>query len=232
MEPQRSPNDDHTRYRAQYWNGPEAGQWLVHEHRYERMAVAALLARWTLGYAGLYYVVGLRARRPEALTAPGPAVPADLAAVDRLRPRRAAARLGAHRRGRQPLHPRGRHRPRRHDRDPGCRPARRQARRSRRSRRPHPAGRRPPLRRPRPPRLTNPGTGGTTMPRHHHTSSRGGRHRRAVLVTELLRRLVGRRRQHRWHRPHYGGQSRARGRWAQPSRRPRRRGRLRARWSR
>ena len=128
--------------------------------------------------------------------------------------------------------PRGRHRPRRHDRDPSCRPARRRARRGRRSRRPHPAGRRPPLRRPHPPRLTNPGTGGTAMPRHHHTSSRGGRHRRAVLVTALLRRLVGRRRQHRWHRPHSGGQSRARGRWAQPSRRTRRRGRLRARWSR
>jgi ABC-2 type transport system permease protein len=32
-------------------------------------AVATLLAGWTLGYAGLYYVVGLRARSPEALTA-------------------------------------------------------------------------------------------------------------------------------------------------------------------
>jgi ABC-2 type transport system permease protein len=28
-----------------------------------------LLAGWTLGYAGLYYLVGLRARSPEALTA-------------------------------------------------------------------------------------------------------------------------------------------------------------------
>lgn len=229
MEPQSRPNDD----QAQYWNGPEAGHWLVHEHRYERMAVAALLARWTLGYAGLYSVVGLRARSPTGADRPGPAVPADLAAVDRLRPRRAAARLGAQRRGRQPLQPRGRHRPRRQDRDPGCRPARRRARRGRRSRRPHPAGRRPPLRRPRPPRPTNPGTGGTTMPRHHHTSSRGGRRRRAVLVTALLIRLpVGRRRQHRWRRPHSGGQSQAHGRWAQPSRRTRRRGRLRARWSR
>jgi hypothetical protein len=69
MEPQRSSNDDQTRYQAQYWNGPESSHWLVHEHRYERMAVAALLARWTLGYAGPYYLVGLRARRPEALTA-------------------------------------------------------------------------------------------------------------------------------------------------------------------
>jgi ABC-2 type transport system permease protein len=33
------------------------------------LAVAVLLAGWTLGYAGLYYVVGLRARSPEALTA-------------------------------------------------------------------------------------------------------------------------------------------------------------------
>jgi ABC-2 type transport system permease protein len=32
-------------------------------------AIAVLLAGWTLGYAGLYYVVGLRARSPEALTA-------------------------------------------------------------------------------------------------------------------------------------------------------------------
>jgi ABC-2 type transport system permease protein len=32
-------------------------------------AIAALLAGWTLGYAGLYYVVGLKARSPEALTA-------------------------------------------------------------------------------------------------------------------------------------------------------------------
>jgi ABC-2 type transport system permease protein len=33
------------------------------------LAVAGLLAGWTLGYAGLYYLVGLRARSPEALTA-------------------------------------------------------------------------------------------------------------------------------------------------------------------
>jgi ABC-2 type transport system permease protein len=32
-------------------------------------AIAVLLAGWTLAYAGLYYVVGLRARSPEALTA-------------------------------------------------------------------------------------------------------------------------------------------------------------------
>jgi ABC-2 type transport system permease protein len=32
-------------------------------------AVAVLLAGWTLGYAGLSYLVGLRARSPEALTA-------------------------------------------------------------------------------------------------------------------------------------------------------------------
>jgi hypothetical protein len=69
MEPQSSSNDDQTRHQARYWNGPEAGHWLVHEHRYERMAVAALLAGWTLGYAGLYSVVGLRVRSPEALTA-------------------------------------------------------------------------------------------------------------------------------------------------------------------
>jgi hypothetical protein len=69
MEPRSSSNDDQARYQAQYWNGPEAGHWLVHEHRYQRVAVAALLARWTLGYAGLYYVVGLQVRRPEALTA-------------------------------------------------------------------------------------------------------------------------------------------------------------------
>jgi ABC-2 type transport system permease protein len=33
------------------------------------LAIAGLLAGWTLGYAGLYYVVGLKARSPEALTA-------------------------------------------------------------------------------------------------------------------------------------------------------------------
>jgi ABC-2 type transport system permease protein len=33
------------------------------------LAIAVLLAGWTLGYAGLYYVVGLKARSPEALTA-------------------------------------------------------------------------------------------------------------------------------------------------------------------
>jgi ABC-2 type transport system permease protein len=33
------------------------------------LAITVLLAGWTLGYAGLYYVVGLKARSPEALTA-------------------------------------------------------------------------------------------------------------------------------------------------------------------
>jgi SAM-dependent methyltransferase len=33
MEPRSGPNND----QAEYWNGPEAGHWLVHEHRYERM---------------------------------------------------------------------------------------------------------------------------------------------------------------------------------------------------
>jgi hypothetical protein len=42
---------------------------LVQDHRYQRMAIAALLAGGALGYAGLYSVVGLRARSPEALTA-------------------------------------------------------------------------------------------------------------------------------------------------------------------
>jgi ubiquinone/menaquinone biosynthesis C-methylase UbiE len=37
MEPQSRPNHDQTQYQAQYWNGPEASHWLVHEHRYERM---------------------------------------------------------------------------------------------------------------------------------------------------------------------------------------------------
>ena len=69
MEPPSSSNDDQIRYQAQDWNGPEAGHWQVQEPRYEGMAVAGLLARWNLGYAGLYYVVGLRARSPEALTA-------------------------------------------------------------------------------------------------------------------------------------------------------------------
>jgi hypothetical protein len=64
MEPQSRSNDDQTRYQAQYWNGPESSHWLVQEHRDEPMAVAALLAGWTLGYAGLYYVVGLRAGSP------------------------------------------------------------------------------------------------------------------------------------------------------------------------
>ena len=33
MDPRSGPNED----QAQYWNGPEADHWLVHEHRYERM---------------------------------------------------------------------------------------------------------------------------------------------------------------------------------------------------
>jgi ABC-2 type transport system permease protein len=33
------------------------------------LVIAILLAGWSLGYAGLYYVVGLKARSPEALTA-------------------------------------------------------------------------------------------------------------------------------------------------------------------
>ena len=37
MEPPSRPNHDQTQYQAQYWNGPEANHWLVHEHRYERM---------------------------------------------------------------------------------------------------------------------------------------------------------------------------------------------------
>jgi SAM-dependent methyltransferase len=37
VEPQSRPNGDLSRYQAQYWNGPEADHWLVHEHRYERM---------------------------------------------------------------------------------------------------------------------------------------------------------------------------------------------------
>jgi hypothetical protein len=37
MEPQSRSNDDQTRSQAQYWNGPEAGHCLVHEHRDERM---------------------------------------------------------------------------------------------------------------------------------------------------------------------------------------------------
>src|SRR5215216_2811913 len=53
MEPPSRPNDDQTQYQAQYWNGPEASHWLVHEHRYERMGApftrlvldAAALAR-------------------------------------------------------------------------------------------------------------------------------------------------------------------------------------------
>jgi hypothetical protein len=69
MEPPSSSNDDQARHQAQYCTGREASHWLVQEPRYQRMAVAALLAGWTLGYAGLYYVVGLRARSPEALTA-------------------------------------------------------------------------------------------------------------------------------------------------------------------
>src|SRR5262245_12304227 len=37
MEPQSRPDDDQTQYQGQYWNGPEASHWLVHEHSYERM---------------------------------------------------------------------------------------------------------------------------------------------------------------------------------------------------
>jgi SAM-dependent methyltransferase len=33
MEPRSGPNND----QAEYWNGPEAEHWLVHEHRYERI---------------------------------------------------------------------------------------------------------------------------------------------------------------------------------------------------
>jgi hypothetical protein len=67
MEPPSSANGDQTRDQAQSLDGPEADHWLVQEN--QRMAVAALLDGWTLGYAGLYSVVGLRARSPEALTA-------------------------------------------------------------------------------------------------------------------------------------------------------------------
>ncbi len=51
MEPQSRSNDDQTRYQAQYWNGPEAGHWLVHEHRYERML--APFTRLVLGAAAV-----------------------------------------------------------------------------------------------------------------------------------------------------------------------------------
>ncbi|HZD69092.1 MAG TPA: class I SAM-dependent methyltransferase [Actinomycetes bacterium] len=47
MEPLRRPNED----QAQYWNGPEAGHWLVHEHRYERML--APFTRVVLGAAAV-----------------------------------------------------------------------------------------------------------------------------------------------------------------------------------
>ena len=49
MEPPSSSNDDQARYQAQYWNGPEAGHRLVHEHRYERML--APFTRLVLGAA-------------------------------------------------------------------------------------------------------------------------------------------------------------------------------------
>jgi hypothetical protein len=39
MEPPSNANGDQTRDQAQSWNGPEAGHWLVQEHRYQRMAV-------------------------------------------------------------------------------------------------------------------------------------------------------------------------------------------------
>jgi hypothetical protein len=72
MEPPSSANGDQARDQDQSWNGPEAGHWLVQEHRYQRMAIAALLAGWALGYAGLYSVVGPQpggADRPGPLTA-------------------------------------------------------------------------------------------------------------------------------------------------------------------
>ena len=72
------------------------------------LAIPGLLAGWTLGYAGLYYVVGFRARSPEALTALVPLfLPISLLSTA-LCARPAAARLGPHRRRRQPLPPRGR----------------------------------------------------------------------------------------------------------------------------
>ena len=51
MEPWSRPNDDQTQYQAQYWNGPEAGHWLVHEHRYQRML--APFTRLVLGAAAV-----------------------------------------------------------------------------------------------------------------------------------------------------------------------------------
>jgi hypothetical protein len=180
------------------------------------MAVASLLAGWILGYAGLYSVVGLRARSPEALTALVPQfLPISLLStayvpVELLRGWvRSAAAVNPYSYVVDTVHA-----ARTGTLDAGQLAAGLAAVTAAVAL--TPAGRRPPLPRPRPPRLTNPGTGGTTMPRHHHTSSRGGRRRRAVLVTALLGLLVGRRRQHRWHRPHSGGQSRARGRWARP----------------
>jgi hypothetical protein len=37
MEPQSRSNDDQSQYQAQYWNGPGSSDWLLPEHRYERM---------------------------------------------------------------------------------------------------------------------------------------------------------------------------------------------------
>jgi Methyltransferase domain len=51
MEPRSRSNDDQTQYQAQYRNGPEAGHWLVHEHRYERML--APFTRLVLGAAAV-----------------------------------------------------------------------------------------------------------------------------------------------------------------------------------
>jgi Methyltransferase domain len=51
MDPPSRSNDDQTRYQAQYWNVPEAGHWLVHEHRDERMH--APFTRLVLGAAAV-----------------------------------------------------------------------------------------------------------------------------------------------------------------------------------
>jgi SAM-dependent methyltransferase len=51
MEPRSRPNDNQAQNQSEYWNGPEADHWLIHEHRFERMG--APFTRLVLGEAAV-----------------------------------------------------------------------------------------------------------------------------------------------------------------------------------
>src|SRR6266496_3788346 len=64
MEPQSRPNDDQTQYLAQYWNGPEANHWLVHENRYERMGASFTRVQDQAGEGGAHALLAVFVHQP------------------------------------------------------------------------------------------------------------------------------------------------------------------------